>query len=274
MGVVVAWGVPAAAAQAEDLAKRQAFFYALPPGVTEEDVVAAVGKPDTTFRGGPAYRLTTGFAVVHAKGGRIVRCEHHTPSASLPDHSRRLYWAPPALPSDEALRALEQRVAKRAFAGAVDLGRDAYRTERHPGAECHQLADGYLCVEYAIDPFSSFGAFHRVLARATAYRRSALHSEVLWRAADHWADARPSGLTDAELDRREAVVRLHGTNLHRHVQDLGPPDGGWGSGIPRGVYYLRDGLLTVDLLDGGRAPAELSQPGAERQLALEAWLAR
>ena len=38
--------------------------------------------------------------------------------------------------------------------------------------------------------------------RATLHR-DGKPAEVLWRLSDHWADARPAGLSDLELDRRE-----------------------------------------------------------------------
>lgn len=191
----------------------------------------------------------------------------------MPDQSRRLYQAPSRLPPEEAARALaalQKRVAQRDFAGAVDLGQ-GYTIEGLAGT-CHPLRDSYLCVEYVAPPSSSRGAFDQVSARVTVYRRPTFEPEVVWRLADHWATARPKGLTDAELDRREIALRIHRESIVRHFRELGAPDGTWGSGVPYANYYLRDGLLTVVLLDGWEGSPALSQPGAEQQISFEQWL--
>ncbi len=129
------------------LAARQSFFYALVPGVTEEALVAAVGAPDAEHDGLPAYRLPRGRAVAKVEEGWVKWVNHYDPGDCL---LRTIYRAPDAprpADDDRGLAAREERVAKRDFAGAVDLGRESFQTERHPGAACYLLDGGYLAVE-------------------------------------------------------------------------------------------------------------------------------
>jgi hypothetical protein len=263
----------AAAEEDEALAGREAFFHALVPGVTEEAIVAAVGITDTEQDGKPAYRMPRGTVVVGVDLGRVTSCIHYLPGCC---QSTALYHAPPLLPprdKDRALPAIEERIATRAFAGAVDLG-PGYTTSRHPGARCYLLRDGYLAVEKVAPLFGASGAFEHLIARATVFRGPSFEPEVVWRLADHWPEARPAALADAELDRREAVLRRHRAGIPDGSLRamLGEPDGRMGSGVPYGLYYLRDGLLTIVLLDGWTGSVELSQPGADRQTTVEEWL--
>jgi len=257
------------------LAARQSFFYALVPGVTEEALVAAVGAPDAEHDGLPAYRLPRGRAVAKVEEGWVKWVNHYDPGDCL---LRTIYRAPDAprpADDDRGLAAREERVAKRDFAGAVDLGRESFQTERHPGAACYLLDGGYLAVEPLMAPLMGASRPFEI-ARATVYRRPAFEPVVVWRLFDRWDEARPASLTDAEIDRREAALRRHGLAIvgESLAATLREPDGGVGSGVSYVLYYTRAGLVTV-LREGDRIGAIwLSQPGAERQTTYEEWLAR
>jgi hypothetical protein len=255
----------------EKFASRRAYFYALKPGVDMRAITRAVGKPDRTHRGQPAYHLDRGFIALTLDGSALLCCEHRDPGGGA--ISLLLYSSYKGLdPSDAELQRRKELIEKQSFYDIRKWGKQSIYTALHQHGRVFLLRNEYVVLEEVCPLMGESGAFSYSIARATRYRRG--KTEVLWRLFDHWPQARPEGLDDAEILRREKVLRELGPAIvGRPIQKtLGRPDGRMGSGEDYRQYYLRDGLITVNVRNNRISSISLTQPGAEKQVGFEAWL--
>ena len=244
---------------------RRAYFDALEPGVTTTQVRETIGPPDTTYSGAPAYQLDKGVVVLEAQGDVIVSCRHYHPDSAT--EFRELYILRGGTLSDADYDAREQLLKSPAFHDPTRWSGQHISTNLYPDGLAFLLRDGYVVLEgYLI-----LGE-QRYVSRITRFHQNA-PPEVLWRLFDHWAEVRPSELSDEELAHREAALRAYGSaqeSFQNLETALGKRDGSWGSGIVRYQYYIHDGLITTVAQPIDKV--HLSQPGSATQVSFEDWL--
>ena len=253
-------------------ARRQSYFYHLAPGTTRRDVISALGKPDEIAGSEDLYRLKKGYICLYYDRGEIEHCYHNKPGDA---ECRYLYIRCGKERPGDTIH--HERLLERMSFGSLDAwGKGYIWTEAYPTAQAFRLRDGFVVLD-TWPPLPAHGTLPELVAKATVLRRG--REKLVFRAFDHWPSFRPKGMTDAELDRREEVVRRHGkTIVGAKLSDtLGPEDGRFGSGIDYRQYYLRVGIIVITVY-GNDAPrigsVDLKQPGALRPLTLNQWLAK
>jgi len=245
-------------------ARRGAYFSNLVPRTSQADVRAAVGNPDRVRSHEWFYRMRKGHIKVRFQGGLLVDCKHVDPGDGAV--YTPLYWTWKATAA-AAVRRHNRLLTKRSFESVEAWGESFAGSERYP--RIHELADGFVVLEQGIfERLGTRGAFKGRIIKATVHRKGETPI-VVYRLFDHWDSARPKGVSDELLAKRERALRTLGSRIiGRSAREmLGPEDGSGGSGVCPIYYYLRQGLL-VTRQDYGVPDVitsiSLEQPGAER----------
>jgi hypothetical protein len=241
------------------------YFYNLKPGVTMDDVVAAVGKPDAEIDGKPIYRLSRGQIELILDGKAVLRCTHVDPGEGAV--SRFLYRsAEPHGPSEEEIIQREGLLSKRRFMDIREWGNKC--VSRLGRGSVFLLKDGYVEIDSTSRLLGNMGAFAHTVSRATVYRRG--KAEVVWRLFEHWDQVCPKGVNEKVLLTREAALKKYGaSDTNSLLKVLGEPDGRMGSGIDYQQFYIHDGLITIS---GKNIMFE--QPGMDKQTSFQEWLTK
>lgn len=241
------------------------YFRNLKPGVTMDDVVAAVGKPDAEIDGKPIYRLSRGHIELILDGKAVVRCTHIKPAEGTA--AEYLYQSEePHGPSEEESIQRERLLSKRCFVDIREWGKKYVWTSLYGRSYIFLLKDGYIVIEPTSPLLGNMGAFAHAVSRATVYRGD--KAKVIWRLFEHWDQVCPKGVNEKVLLTREAALRKYGaSDTNSLLKVFGEPDGRMGSGIDYQQFYIHDGLITIS---GNNI--RLEQPGMGKQISFQEWL--
>ena len=175
---------------------RKTYFYSLEPGVTQEQIITAVGVPDTAYEGKSAYQMDQGAVTLSFAGNILISCQHHRPDAAtlFSDLYTLRKSKGRAIPTKEEYERREQLLKQDAFYDSERWEGPSISTRRYAGT-AYLLQNGYVVLE---TPVVLRGRSYA--SRVVRYRRGQ-QSEVLWRLYDHWAKVRPGNLTDRKSTR-------------------------------------------------------------------------
>jgi hypothetical protein len=248
------------------LEARHAFFYHLKPLLTQQEVIAAVGRPDTRHEGKLAYRMSHGTVVLRFDRHGLREATHYDPGDGMWIYLYdRNGW-----PSSREMARRAQLLSQRRFEGFSAWGKHDIRIHLDP-AVTYVLKDGYIALQPLCPLAGASGPFADRIAWATVWRSG--RSTVVYRLWDHWKQLRPADMTDEALARRVDVLRRYGKTTDGNLlKELGPWDSEMGSGVSSFLYWIPDGLITIGPLETTGRHLYLEQPGADRQVDFKSWL--
>ena len=236
------------------------WYETLRPGITRSEVLNLAGSPTFSDAGTDTYKLTPGRLECRYQGGLLQEATYYDPPGG--GVSRSLYWTD-GKPGEDYSAARRRYLQERRFATLPPFGGNGIRTARYRGL-CYEVDGQFLVLEPIIGLLGGNGFFADKTASMLLVHPDG-QEETLYRAADHWADLRPPGLSPAVVARRTATVRRLGEKLNGASLSatLGQADAFMGSGVDYRLFYLQDALLIVSCSSQDTiARAELVRPGS------------
>lgn len=252
-------------------ASAKPWYETLRPGVTRREVLIVAGPPTSSVADEDTYQQAQGYILCRYRGDVMEQATYYEPPGG--GISAGLYWT-----GDEA-KAIDVE-ARRAylkggkFAVLPKFGGTFVRTSRYDGL-CYEVDGQFIVVEPIIPLMGGTGCFADKAARVLLIGPDG-SERVLYRAADHWAELRPPGVSEGEVILRTTLLKAAGVHLLDAPvpESFGAGDSTMGSGVDYRLYYLRDGLLTAvrDYSSRKIVADEIVRPGLGK-FTVEEWLA-
>lgn len=247
------------------------WYETLRPGTTRNEVIQLAGKPSESSKNLDIYTQSKGHIDCTYSTDNLLQdlTYYDTPDGAV----SATFYALRDTPNTKEIKERTDFLKKGEFANIPNFsGRGVY-THKYRGT-CYGVNGSFIVVEPIITLGGECGYFTNKTARLSLIDSNGTE-KVLYRAAEHWQDLKPPGLSDSEVQRRSQKLLEMGTNIIGApvAMVFGQGDSYMGSGIDYRLFYLEDALIIAACESSAETiyRIQIVQPGLGT-LTLKEWL--